>query len=243
MNGEEQELNGRDIIIYTRSILPSLSNKEKLVAEFIINNYVELSKMTINDVSDKLNVSEATIVKLSKKLQCNGYLSLRKTLSDYALNNHDVPYQEEYNINDSSEDIFMKVFRNSIVALQDTMAGFDKSDFKRAVNALKNAKKVLVLGLGGSGSIADDIAHKFLKVGIEAQSYRDTHMQLMASSLLKEGDIAIGISHSGTTASVNYALQTAKKTGAITICITNHVKSPITENADIQLVHTLTILR
>ncbi|WP_163538400.1 SIS domain-containing protein [Gracilibacillus sp. YIM 98692] len=236
MGDDEHQLNGRDIIIYTRSLYPSLSNKEKKIAEFILENHVDLSKMTINEVSDKLKVSEATIVKLSKKLHCEGYLSLKKILSDYVQNKQDEYFQEEYDVNDQPEDIFMKVFRNSIIALQDTMAGFDKNEFKKAVDSLKNVNKVLLLGLGGSGSIADDIAHKFLKVGIEVQSYRDTHMQLMAASLLNEGDIAIGISHSGATVAVNSALQTARRAGATTICITNHVKSPITENADIQLV-------
>ncbi|MGJ9385989.1 SIS domain-containing protein [Salipaludibacillus sp. CF4.18] len=235
MNASKRVLDGRDIIIYARSILPSLSQKERIIAEFIVSNYADLSKMTISDLSEKLKVSEATIVKLSKKLQCEGYLTLKKILSEYSLN-EDEYYQEEFYESDEFEDIFKKVFNNSIIALQDTLLGFDKEEFKRAVDAFLKAKKVLLLGVGGSGTIADDIAHKFLKVGIDAQSYRDTHMQSMAASLLKENDIAIGISHSGSTAAVNYALQTAKEVGATTICVTNHVKSPITENSDINLV-------
>jgi DNA-binding MurR/RpiR family transcriptional regulator len=228
---------GKEIIIYARSISPSLGNKERTVATFISDNYNELAKMTIHELANYLNVSESTIIKVCKKLKCDGYHSLRKELSNYVNgSSNDDSIDDDLNRDDTPTDILEKVFSNTITALQDTLSILDKNEFHKAVDLFKNVNKVLLIGVGGSGAIADDISHKFLKVGIEAYAYRDTHLQSMAASLLGKNDIAIGISHSGNTKAVISALKIARNTGATTICVTNYIKSPITEVSDIKLV-------
>jgi DNA-binding MurR/RpiR family transcriptional regulator len=57
----------------------------------------------------------------------------------------------------------------------------------------------------------------------------------MAAVSLRKGDVAIGISHSGSTKDVVDALTAARKAGATTIAITNFSPSPITKVADIVL--------
>lgn len=47
--------------------------------------------------------------------------------------------------------------------------------------------------------------------------------------------MALDISHSGSSKDVVDALQLARQSGAITICLTHHTKSPITKVADIKL--------
>ena len=231
-------MNGRDLILYARSISPSLGTKEKLVASFIANHYDQLANMTINELADRLNVSQATITKLCKKLNSDGYYSLRKALIKY-IEEREEDLPEDFSYSDSPKEILQKVFTNSIVALQDTLSILDDVEFAKALSAFNNApkhKKVLLFGVGGSGSIADDICHKFLKIGIYSYCYRDTHLQYMSASLLQPGDIVIGISHSGATKAVIEALSIARDAGATTICVTNFIKSPITEVADIKLV-------
>lgn len=87
----------------------------------------------------------------------------------------------------------------------------------------------MVFGLGNSASIAMDISHKLLRLGINAYPYTDNHMQSFAASHLNENCVAIGISHSGSSKDIIDALKIAKKTNAITVAITNIGKSPITK--------------
>ena len=94
------------------------------------------------------------------------------------------------------------------------------------------ANKIVVFGLGNSASVALDASHKLLRAGCNAFSYSDNHMQAIAASHLKKGDVAIGISHSGSSKDIVDALSTAKKAGATTVCITNSGKSPIQKHSD-----------
>ena len=50
---------------------------------------------------------------------------------------------------------------------------------------------------------------------------------------MKKGEVAIGISYSGTSINTVDVLKQAKKNGATTIAITNFDKTPLVEQADI----------
>lgn len=89
------------------------------------------------------------------------------------------------------------------------------------------ANKIVVFGLGNSASIAIDACHKFLRTGLNAVSYSDNHMQVIAASHLTPKDVVIGVSHSGSSKDIVEALKRARECGATTISITNKGKSPI----------------
>ena len=74
-----------------------------------------------------------------------------------------------------------------------------------------------------------------MRAGLNAVAYTDNHMQVIAASHLTEKDIAIGISHSGSSKDIVDALKVAKEHGATTIAITNEGKSPILKQSDIVL--------
>ena len=52
---------------------------------------------------------------------------------------------------------------------------------------------------------------------------------------MRKGDVALGISHSGSSIDVVKALELAHANGAATICITNYGSSPIVNCSDIAL--------
>jgi DNA-binding MurR/RpiR family transcriptional regulator len=63
-------------------------------------------------------------------------------------------------------------------------------------------------------------------------------MQLISATQMRAGDVAFGISCSGTTSETVQCLQVARAKGATTICLTNALKSPITEHSDLSLYET-----
>ncbi len=56
-----------------------------------------------------------------------------------------------------------------------------------------------------------------------------------SAALLGESDVAIGISHTGTTVEVVEALEEAAKHGATTVAVTNFPRSPLARTADLVL--------
>ena len=60
-------------------------------------------------------------------------------------------------------------------------------------------------------------------------------MQMIVASHLSEGDVAIGVSHSGSSKDIVDALKTARDHGAKTVAITNVGRSQIDKVSDVVL--------
>ena len=116
-----------------------------------------------------------------------------------------------------------------------TKKSLDPDSLEAAAKEICSAENIAIFGLGNSASVALDASHKLLRSGLHAVAYSDNHMQVIAASHLKQGDVAIGISHSGSSKDIVEALKIAKEHKARTIIITNKGKSPIQKYSDIVL--------
>jgi RpiR family carbohydrate utilization transcriptional regulator len=136
---------------------------------------------------------------------------------------------------DDGYTVCSKVFGASIRGLNETLSILKPADLDRAVSMLANASKIEFYGNGGSAAVAKDAQHKFVKTGIQTAYYEDAHMQLMSSSLLGEGDVAVAISYSGSNKDILEAMKVAKAAGAFVLLITGFAKCPLAKVADVAL--------
>jgi DNA-binding MurR/RpiR family transcriptional regulator len=217
-----------------RMRLPQLTALERKVVEAITSKD-DLSENTqLKDIALENNVSEAMIVKLAKKLNFSGFRDFRTSLIYY--NQSEVAsLHSEIEPDDSSEKLLEKVFRTSIQAIEETMSILDISAFDRAADILFKARYIDLYAVGGSASVARDLAHKLLKIGIKAMVYDDAHTMLMSAAILTDDDVVVAISHSGTTRAVIDPIKLATRNGARVIAITNYAESPVARNASVVL--------
>ena len=99
---------------------------------------------------------------------------------------------------------------------------------------IHRADRIEFYGNGGSGLIATDAYHKFMRTGINCIAHTDSHFQAMSAGLLGPESAVIGISHSGSNKDVLDAVK-IKSLGAGTIGITSYQKSPLTQISDVVL--------
>lgn len=193
--------------------------------------------LPLKQVAADAELSEAMVVKTAKRLGFAGFRELRAALSAYK-QQPNVDLHEDLKPEDPAEVIVQKVFRTAIQALEETLAILDMDGFRRAAELIHSAGQRDFYGLGGSAQIARDVAHKFLRIGIRASVFDDTHMMAMSASLLKPGDLVLAFSHSGRTTGVLEAIQIAQAKGASVISITNYESSPLAAMSDVVLCST-----
>ena len=220
-----------------RMMMPRLTPREAHVVETVLNRKDFDENTALRHVADQAGVSEAMVVKISKKLGFSGYRDFRAGVAEYG-RLPTAEMHEEVSPEDTGREIVQKVFRTSIKALEETLAILDMAAFEQAADLIHAAAHRDLYGVGGSAQIARDVAHKFLRIGIRASVQDDAHMMLMSASILTRGDVAIGFSHSGRTTLVIEALQLARRGGVRTIAVTNYAGSPLTEVADVVLCST-----
>ena len=210
----------------------NMGNAEKRIADWILANPGEILPLSIVDLADKCKCGEATIVRFSKRLGCSGYQELKISLAQETTPRS---ISEEITSDDTCHDIFQKLTNEIYCSLEATKSAIDKEALQKAAELILNARSSVFCGLGNSASVAQDAAHKLLRAGKHSYAYIDNHLQSIAASQLKKDDVAVGISHSGSSKDIIDALKIAKERGATTICITNKGKSPILKCSDVAL--------
>ena len=212
--------------------LDTFTKSERKIAEYILENHNDILDATITELAEKINTSDASIARFCKTLGCKGYQDFKIRLAKEIL-----PKYKQLNVsiekNDTPEILCQKIFNCEIATLHENLEIVNVDTLKKAAEHIKSADHVEIFGSGGSFIIGQDIKHKFLKIGIRCSVISDIDMQSMSASLLKKGDVVIGISHSGGTKSIFHCLDIAKKNGAFIILLTATAKSPMSRLADI----------
>ena len=205
-------------------LLPHLGFAEQKVANFILENPKALIPLSITELAKTCETSEATVTRFSKKLGYDGFQQMKLAI---AQESGIRPVRNDISSIESPIDIFVKMCDDIYYSLEKTTKAINPDSLQKACEALLGAEKILIFGLGNSAAIALDAEHKFLRLGLNAKSYTDNHMQMIAASHTNNSCVAIAISHSGSSKDVVQALKECKDNGAITISLTNHGKSPI----------------
>ena len=209
-----------------------MGKTEKRIADWIAENPGKIISLSIVELAEQCECGEATIVRFAKKLGLNGFQELKFSL---ASENGGSPASTHITDRDSAFEIYEKVCNDIYLSLEKTKSSLKDKSIGEAAEKICKANKIVIFGLGNSSAIAMDASHKFMRAGLNAIAYTDNHMQVIAASHLQENDVAIGISHSGSSKDIVEALKVAKEHNATTIAITNSGKSPILKQSDIVL--------
>lgn len=209
-----------------------MGKAEKQIADWIEKNPGKIISLSIVELAERCKCSEATIVRFSKRLGLSGYQELKISL---AAESGKEAVSTNITAEDSAYEMYEKVCNDIYCSLEKTKKSLNSKDMSLAAERICNANKIVVFGLGNSASVALDMSHKLMRAGLNAYAYSDNHMQVIAASHLEENDIAIAISHSGSSKDIVDATKTAKEHGASIIAITNSGKSPLLRHSDIVL--------
>ena len=221
-------------LIRIKSATESFKPSERAVADFVLQNPEQVMHMSISEASQNIGVGESTIIRFCRVLGYKGYQDFKLRLAqDLVEPVHHI--HENVSFGDGAKDLAHKVFQTNRQAVDDTMRSLDPEMVEVAAKVLAGARRIDIYGVGYSSFTAHEAKWKLARMDLMVDAYGDAHLQAMAAALLKKGDVAIGVSHSGSTTDVVDALAGAQRNGATTIAITNYSPSPITRFADIVL--------
>lgn len=206
---------------------------EKRIADFLLQHTQDIVGTSISELAAYCGCGDATVVRFSRKLGFDGYQGLKIGIATELGAASTI--SSEISREDTCFQIFQKRVHDISTALNYTESVLDPLKLEQAAKAVMKAKRIVIFGLGNSAAIAQDAAHKFLRLGLDAQACSDNHLQAIIASHLNRDCVAIGISHSGASTDIIEAMQLARVGNATTICITNVGESPLAREADIVL--------
>jgi len=214
---------------------------QKKLADFVLNNADFVLNQSISEVADACDVGEATISRFCRMLGFKGYhdfkLSIVKYLPQDAPDEQDKLIGGAISEGDSITAAARYILERDIEALNETVNIIKGNYIDEAVNLLTNANRIVFFGVGASLTVALMAFNKFARITPNVTLNIESHMQYVTASLMAEGDVAVIVSHSGSTKEVVELAKTVKARGAKIICVTRFLKSPLTQYADITLLY------
>lgn len=206
---------------------------EKRIAEYLLLHTGEIIDLSVSELAKNCTCGDATVVRFSRRLGLAGYQELKLRIA--AELNISSSISAEIKKGDSCFEVFKKQIAATAESLLNTETVLNAESLDMAANLIGKANRIVIFGLGNSAAIAQDAAHKLLRLGLSAQACCDNHMQAIIASHLKRGDVSIGISHSGASKDIVEAIQLSHVCGATTICVTNYGASPLADVSDVCL--------
>lgn len=174
---------------------------EEDIADYVLAHADDVAAMKIGDLSAATYTSNATIVRLCRKLGVEGYRDFRialasdlersrNTASDI---NPDTPFLE----GQGTRDIISSVARLSKQAIDQTYVSLSPAELRRAAKLVMGARRVVIFGIGDSEISCEMFANLMLKIGVTCFMANQHGDALAVSGVLGPGDVAILASYSG----------------------------------------------
>lgn len=220
------------IIAKIHNLFDNLTETEKKIASYILEFPEKIINMTAKELANTCGTVPSAVNRMCKSIGVDGFaklkISLASDISRTDVNEKDIPFDK----NDTPKMIFNKVFNSGINTLKNTYQMLDFETVEKMAKMIASAKRVFIFGVGTSSVIAIDAAYRFSQLSVQAYAYTDIlQMNVMAKNM-RSGDVAFGISHSGTTKAVVDAMRNAKQAGAQTISITSFTKGLLYKESD-----------
>src|SRR5580704_10397392 len=220
----------RPLLVYLQGILPSLNPTERLIAEYVLADPERVISSSIAEMRQGSGASVGSIVGFCRRLGLKGFANFKIALARELAQGGLSAAQVQQN-----GSVFEKVFHFHAQSLMETLRINPSETLERAAHAIENARRIELFSIGISYPVAYTAFCKFHLIGLPASTEFDSHMQLIAATQLRKGDLAFGVSCSGNTRETVECLQVARSKGATTICLTNSMKSEIVRYADLAL--------
>ena len=197
-----------------------LTKSGRTVAEYLVQHAAEAQYLSISSLARECQVAEATVFRFCRALGFEGYHEMRIALAQANATGVLVNQQEPAPDADTAT-----LCQNAL----------SPQAVDQAVALLHSARQVFCMGQGGSMAAAKEICARFACITNKFRATADSHMQVMAASLMTEQDVVLFVSYSGATRDLMETLRTAKANGAKIILITHYEDSPGAKLADIVL--------
>lgn len=196
---------------------------------------------SISELAGACGTSVATVVRFCQMIGLTGYAQLRMFLAaelgkEEAKFGAGVALGAEVAKSDTLEEMAAKVASLGMLAIDETVTGLDFDALRRVVDAIDNAQRILLFGIGASQFVAQDLHHKLFRVGRTAFILADPHEAWSAALLSPQGTVALAFSHSGATAETIRFVEIAKQAGALTVAFTGSRDAPLAKAADEKLI-------
>lgn len=227
-------MNG-DILSILRDKSAAFSKGQRLLARYITESFDKAAFMTASRLGKTVGVSESTVVRFAVELGYNGYPEMQKAMQDLVLNRlTSVQRIEITSDRIGNQDVVTTVLQSDIDKLRQTAEILDRNEFRSAVQAVLQAKRIFVLGARSAAPLASFLGYylQFMFSNVHVVTVSGCSEMFEKLIDIDGNDVVIAFSFPRYSAATAKGAQYCRTTGAKVIGITDSRFSPLGENSD-----------
>lgn len=210
--------------------MPTFSKGQKRIAQAILTDYERTAYMTAARLGETAHVSESTVVRFAIELGFDGYPEFQHAVQELVRtrltpNQRIVVAQARVR----NGDYLKSVMNSDIDRIRHTLEEIDRAAFENAVKAVNSARRVYIIGVRSSYSLASFLHFNLSMIRDNVKLIQPTSSSEVFEQILDidENDVLVGISFPRYSRKVVNSVKYASDRGAQVIALTDCPLSPL----------------
>ncbi|WP_317467663.1 MurR/RpiR family transcriptional regulator [Cronobacter sakazakii] len=221
-------------LILIRQRYPTLAQSDRKLADFLLQFPDYARHLSSQQLAAEAGVSQSSVVKFSQKLGYKGFPALKLAISEALAsqsNIHSLAVHNEILGDDPLRLVGEKLIKENVAAMHASLDINPEEKLLASVGLLRNARRIVLTGIGASGLVAKNFSWKLMKIGLNAVAEQDMHALLATVQAMEPEDLLVALSYSGERREINLAADEALRVGARILAITGFTPNALQQRA------------
>ncbi len=217
-------------------LLPKMSPVNKSIAQFVVENKSEIGFMSIDQLSEDIGVSKASVVRFAKLLGFTGYNEFKKSVQKeirIKLRPYEKIVLTELDIL-PKEKQYKKLAENEINNLKESLSSIKIKEMIKMIEGIRNSRKIFLSGFGASTFLIGILRYNLF--GIIEKPYYTLNGSISDFSMkikeLGEGDVNFLVTFPPYSREGEFVAEYTKKKGGKLFLFTDSIACPVFPSAD-----------
>jgi DNA-binding MurR/RpiR family transcriptional regulator len=222
--------NTNDLMNRINRSYSKLSKGQKMLANYISDNYDKAVFLTASKLGSIVGVSESTVVRFSMVLGYKGYPEFQKALEEMVRNKlNSIQRMEVTSERINQSGVLETVLKSDEELIKKTRENVDDKIFEHAVDMILNARKIYVIGIHSCAPLAQFLYFYLNLIFSDVVLVHTNNSSEVFEQMLRidENDVIIGISFPRYSMMTVKALEFANRRKAGIITLTDSIYSPV----------------
>lgn len=218
---------------------PSLTKSEQRIASYLLANYDEATFLPAAELAQRLDVSEATVVRFARSIGYDGFPELRRALQGIFRIKVTPATRLQHKLAElgsSPGHVLTKMVDMEVQYLAEALHSVQPADFDRAVEIILSAKRLFVFGTGPSRILADLVLIRLRRFGIPVITMTESGRDILEElQLMQPQDVVLATGFHRITGELAAVMDHARSLGCRIVFITDTLGPHFKNKADVIL--------
>ncbi len=215
-----------------------LTKSERQIADYVRKNQEEAAFLSVGELAQRLDLSEATLVRFARSLGFDSYPAMRELLQENFRRRvtHSVRLRSRLDELREAGDIFERLVASEIDYMTQSLESVNRDALHKAIDLIEHRKRIFVFGLGPSVSLVELMKIRLERFGWQIVPLTTSGREFLEPLLsMTQDDVLFAICFFDVSPALRLVLDYANEVHCPAIMLTDTLGSIIGEQADVVL--------